>query len=562
MNDNANLHAVSWIVRILGRRLWMVAALAVLEVALAGGCVYSAWVMRDLVNAAAGGASDALLTSVVVFAAVSVAIIAVQTLQRFLRERVQAMFQNTFKMRLFDEMLHADLSSVQATHAGEWMSRLTDDTRIVSAGAAAVVPSAAGMLAQLAGSLALLIVMVPQVAWIIMPAGTVLAACTLGFRRVLKRLHKRIREADGRARSYLTECLDSLMVVKSFQREGHVESGAAGLLDEHRAARMRRNRFSNMCNIGFGLAMRGAYLLAVVYCGYGILQGTVSYGTFVAALQLVGQVQGPLANITGCIPQYFAMTASAERLMEAEALPQETRGEEATCAQELAGFAGLELRDVSCRYVPIVGDGEAAGEGRLVRCPDVSIARGEFVAFTGPSGCGKSTTLKAMMAFCPCETGECNVVLQDGSREALTAQWRSLFAYVPQGNHLMSGTIRDAVVFGGEQGAACDERVWDALRVAGADFVSALPEGLDTRLGESGTGLSEGQVQRLAIARALFADRPVLLLDEATCSLDPETERRVLENLRVLPDKTVIAVTHRPAALEVCDRQVRFGEQS
>lgn len=141
----------------------------------------------------------------------------------------------------------------------------------------------------------------------------------------------------------------------------------------------------------------------------------------------------------------------------------------------------LELRGVSCRYASIADDSEAAGEGRLVRCPDVSIA--------------------------------------------------------------------------------CDERVWDALRVAGADFVSALPDGLDTRLGEGGAGLSEGQVQRLAIARAIFADRPVLLLDEATCSLDPETERRVLENLRALPDKTVIAVTHRPAALEVCDRQVRFGEQ-
>ena len=255
------------------------------------------------------------------------------------------------------------------------------------------------------------------------------------------------------------------------------------------------------------------------------------------------------------------MTASAERLMEAEALPREARGEAAGVpAQRVAEFSGLELRGVSCRYAPICGDGEVAGEGRLIRCPDVTIARGEFVAFTGPSGCGKSTTLKAMMAFCPCETGKCCVVLQDGTREALTAQWRSLFAYVPQGNHLMSGTIRDAVVFGGEQGAACDERVWDALHAASADFVTALPEGLDTRLGESGTGLSEGQIQRLAIARALFADRPVLLLDEATCSLDPETEQRVLENLRALPNQTVIAVTHRPAALEVCDRQIRFGE--
>lgn len=151
--------------------------------------------------------------------------------------------------------------------------------------------------------------------------------------------------------------------------------------------------------------------------------------------------------------------------------------------------------------------------------------------------------------------------MQDGAREALTARWRGLFAYVPQGNHLMSGTIRDAVVFGDAQGPECDTRMWDALRAACADFVAALPDSLDTRLGEGGAGLSEGQVQRLAIARAIFADRPVLLLDEATCSLDPETERRVLGNLRALPDKTVIAVTHRPAALEVCDRQVRFGGQ-
>lgn len=561
MDSGFKSYAVPWIVRVLRRPLWMVVALAGLEVVIAGGAVYTAWVMRDLVNAAVGGASDALRLSVVVFAAVSAALIALQALYRFLQERARTMFQNTLRLRFLDKVLHAELSSVQAVHTGEWMSRLTDDARIVASGVTTVLPSAAGMLAQLVGSLALLVVMVPQIAWMLIPAGIVFAGFTLGFRRVLKRLHKRIRETDGRARSHLIECLNSLLVVKSFQREDFAERGAAALLEDHRTACMRRNRFSNLCNIGFGLAMRGAYLVAAAYCAYGILEGSVSYGTFVAALQLVGQVQGPLANISGCVPRYFAMTASAERLMDAEALPYDgVADSEEGPAADTTGFAGLELRGVSCRYGSETPNAADASGPRAIRCPDMNIRRGEFVAFTGPSGCGKSTTLKAMMAFCPCETGECCVLLGDGSRQPLTARWRSLFSYVPQGNHLMGGTVREAVAFGDTEGASCDLRMWDALRIACADFVREMPKGLDSQLGESGGGLSEGQVQRLAIARAVFSNRPVLLLDEATCSLDSDTERCVLQNLSALPDKTVVAVTHRPAALEVCDKRIEFSE--
>ena len=427
MDSVSKPHAVAWMVRVLGSRLWMVVALAGLEVVIAGGAVYTAWVMRDLVNAAVGGSSDALRLSVAVFAAVSAALIALQALYRFLQERARTMFQNTLRLRFLDKVLHAELSSVQAVHTGEWMSRLTDDARIVASGVTTVLPSAAGMLAQLVGSLALLVVMVPQIAWMLIPAGIVFAGFTLGFRRVLKRLHKRIRETDGRARSHLIECLYSLLVVKSFQREDFAERGAAALLEDHRAACMRRNRFSNLCNVGFGLAMRGAYLVAAAYCAYGILEGSVSYGTFVAALQLVGQVQGPLANISGCVPRYFAMTASAERLMDAEALPYDgVADSEAEPMADTAGFAGLELRGVSCRYGSETPNAADASGPRAIRCPDMNIWRGEFVAFTGPSGCGKSTTLKAMMAFCPCETGECCVLLGDGSRQPLTARWRSL----------------------------------------------------------------------------------------------------------------------------------------
>ena len=189
-----------------------------------------------------------------------------------------------------------------------------------------------------------------------------------------------------------------------------------------------------------------------------------------------------------------------------------------------------------------------------------SIGKGEYVAFTGHSGCGKSTAIKLLMSVYKADEGSCSIVLDD-KEEELSSQWHRLFAYVPQGNKLMSGTVRDAVAFADRARSDDDAAVANALKVACAyDFVSELENGIDTVLGERGTGLSEGQTQRISIARAIFADSPILILDEATSSLDSATEQRLLENLRKMTDKTVIIVTHRPAALSFCDRVLEFTE--
>ena len=185
----------------------------------------------------------------------------------------------------------------------------------------------------------------------------------------------------------------------------------------------------------------------------------------------------------------------------------------------------------------------------------MDIRKGEYVAFCGPSGCGKSTVLKLLMCMYDLDEGE-RYVAGKGGEVSLTRGWRGLFSYVPQGNQLMSGTIREVVTFGDE---AQEERIWQALRISCADsFIRELPEGLDTQLGERGAGLSEGQMQRIAIARAVFSDRPILLLDEATSALDEATEAAVLDNLRAMTDKTVIIVTHRPKALEITDKIIHF----
>jgi ATP-binding cassette subfamily B protein len=265
--------------------------------------------------------------------------------------------------------------------------------------------------------------------------------------------------------------------------------------------------------------------------------------------------------MSGYFPQYSAMLASAERLMEAEAHEQEEKQAVVEDMEEFYhnSFKAIGLRDAGFTYLA-VGDPESGKENRptVLKGLDMEIAKGEYVAFCGPSGCGKSTVLKLLMSMYSLDEGSRYLIDREGERD-LDAGWRGLFAYVPQGNQLMSGTIRDVVTFADEEKRLQDEKIHRALEIACADqFISELPEGLDTLLGERGAGLSEGQMQRIAIARAIFSQRPILLLDEATSALDEATEARVLDNLRSMTDKTVIIVTHRPKALEITDKIITF----
>ena len=330
---------------------------------------------------------------------------------------------------------------------------------------------------------------------------------------------------------------------------------------------MRRNRFSNLANVGFGAAMSGMYLLGVGWCGYGILMGTVSFGTLTAITQLITQIQTPFANIMGYLPRCYAMLASAERLMEAETFSADA--EDAKPLDELTDFyknelASIGLEDASFTYYPVAeGAGELSKEDMPVVLEHLSleIRRGETVAFTGHSGCGKSTALKLLMCVYLPDSGRRYYADQNGSRHELTAAYRRLFAYVPQGNALMNGTIREVVSFAEPEAAQDETRLKRSLEIACAEeFVSELTDGVDTLLGERGTGLSEGQMQRLSIARAIFSGSPILLLDEATSALDAETEKCLLTNLRAMTDKTVMIVTHRPAVLTICDRVLEFTE--
>lgn len=563
-----NRSALWFISEVAGYSKLYIIFLLLVQMVLGISSVFYALLLRGLIDGAVAHDKTKMLTYCFLFAALVVGQIALRALLRFLEEFSKATYENAFKKRLFAGLLTHNYGAVTATHSGEWMNRLTSDTVVVAEGLATIVPGVAGMVTKMAGALVVILIMEPRFAYILVPGGILLVLLTYIFRRQLKKLHKQMQEKDGLVRVFLQEHLGSLMIVKAFGREADSLSQADECMEEHKRARMCKNHFSNVCNVGFGAVMNGAYVLGAVYGTFGIYNGTMTYGTFMAMLQLISQIQNPFANITGYLPKYFAMLASAERLMEIEGYSEDVENTEKssmyTVQEDKSVSNGLTqgvdremdygtfgLSHVDFTYLPPVVTGEDTVMPVVLKDYSLKIKKGEFIAFTGPSGCGKSTVLKLLMGLYTVDAGE------------VYGCSRSMFAYVPQGNQLMSGSIRDIITFSDKNKVEDEAGIWRAVEIACADsFISELEQGIDTLLGERGLGLSEGQMQRLAIARAVYSDRPVLLLDEATSALDAGTEQAVLENLRNMTDKTVIIVTHRPAALKLCDRQIAFGENA
>lgn len=553
-----------WISSVAGKAKWYIVILLLIQICLGMTSVGFALFLRRMINAATAGDHAGFLRASVLFTGLVIAQIAMRAGNRYFEEKSRSTIENRFKSHLFRAVLGRDYASVTRVHSGEWMNRLTSDTVVVADGMTQILPGMAGMAVKLTGALAALLWLEPRFLFIMIPGGILMLFFSYAFRRVLKRMHRQIQEADGRLRIFLSERLESLMIVRTFAREKQSGEQADQLMKEHQTARMKRNRFSNLCNIGFGAAMNGAYVASAVFCGYGILTGTISYGDFTAILQLVSQIQNPFANITGYLPKYYALLASAERLREADAFPADPEPV-LSCADLLPfyrdSFTGIRLRDAGFTYQSPVGMTEKTEMPVVLSGLNLEIRKGEYVAFAGPSGCGKSTVLRLMMCLYPLDSGDRFLLTTDGTLP-LTQEYRRLYSYVPQGNQLMSGSLREIVTFGDPTRMSDDAGIHRALRTACAEeFVSGLPDGIDTQLGEKGTGLSEGQMQRVAIARAVYSDSPVMLLDEATSSLDAATERRLLENLRQMTEKTVVIVTHRDAAFAICDRVLYFTEE-
>ena len=540
--------AMSWIFGVSGQLQLGVLLLVLLNSAISISAVAFALVLREAIDGAVSGNKMVFLKFVIILGLIMVGQIAARGVIRFLDEYVRSGMENVIKTRLYETILSRKYSAITAFHTGELLNRITNDAVVVADGFVQIIPGIIAMLVKLVGAAAVLFVLDYRFSVIFFAGGGIVLVFTTLFRRVMKRLHKDVQAADGVLRSYLSENLGSLMVLKTFGAERKSIDTSKQYMDKHRFMRMKRNKFSNICNVGFGLVMNGGYIFGLCWCSFGILHGSITYGTLSAVLQLVDQLWAPLANMTGYLPKFYGMLSSAERCMELETLEEEhveSQFSRDYCRELYKDMTAIECKNITFRYEDDI----------ILENADISIGKGELITIMGNSGAGKSTLLKLLLAIYEPEKGTLELKT-DRESYALTEKYRKMFAYVPQGNFLMSGNVTSAIASLDDTSADVDmDKVKAVAHIACADtFVEKLEHGYDTLIGERGMGISEGQAQRLAIARALYTDAPVLLLDEATSALDEQIEKKVLKNIRELTDKTVIIVSHRKAVLEVCDR--------
>ena len=547
---------IAWLNMAVKKYKSLIWVLVLLQIVINGVAVCYALIMKKMIDHAVNGESHGFFIYLISFGLLILLQLALRMLLRHLEELARSGMENALKQRLFDNLMKKDYARVTAYHSEEWMNRLTSDTTVCANGMVEIVPGVCGLFVKLIGVLVLMVVLMPMLAVVLIPCGILFLIITFMLRRRLKKLHKTVQEKEGEVRVYMQERISSMLILRVFGAEKLATDGTKNRLSDYRKARMNKGILSNICNSGFSAAMNALYFVGIGFCGYGILKGTVTYGTLSAIIQLIGQLQTPLMNISGFVPRYFACLASAERLMEVEKF-EDTDSEECKSVTEAKKmyqeqFETIEFEKVFFTY------GDSNEDREVLKNASITIEKGDFIAIIGNSGGGKSTLLKLLMSVFEPVNGEVTVCTNQGERFPIK-KWKRLFAYVPQGNCLMNGTITEAVTFHSadrEDGMSVEE----ALRLACAEFVWELAKGPETVLGERGAGLSEGQMQRIAIARALYADAPILILDEATSALDENTEKRLLEKIKQLTDKTVILVTHRKAALDICNKVLHVAD--
>ncbi|MDE6035301.1 MAG: ABC transporter ATP-binding protein/permease [Ruminococcus sp.] len=547
-----NKSALKWLLSALKHETGGIVILTVLDSLVSASSVLFAHDMRKIIDSAVSQNKSDFRSYAFILGAIIIFQLSVRAICRRTEEKTKSSIENKLKRRTYETILTRDFSTLSEYHTGELQNRMTSDTVIIADGITTVLPNVMAMIVKIAGAVIVLMSLDSRFASIFVVGGLLLTGVTYSFRKVMKKLHKQVQSADGKVRSYLQETIENLLVIRCFGGESKSSDIAMEKMKNHQNIRLKRNMFSNLCNIGFGIVMNGGYFFGLLWCGAGILNGNISYGTLTEVLQLVNQIQQPFANITGYLPKYYSMIASAERLIEIENLKKDNNDKKIS-TQERDGLYGnmkeISFENVSFHYP----DGTDVLKNFCHR-----IEKGSFTAIMGRSGIGKSTMLKLLISIYDTVSGEINFVTDDDKKIAVTGSYRSMFAYVPQGNFLMSGTIAEAISFMSDKPSDM-ERVRKSCEIACADsFIEELENGYNTILGENGTGLSEGQTQRIAVARAIYSDAPVLLLDESTSALDELTEKKLLQNLRRMTDKTVIIITHRKAVLQICDKTIDF----
>ena len=509
--------------------------------------IFYVFLFRELIDSALDKKIVFFKKTAILLAVCTIVQVVLRMINWYFNEDCRSSIENRLKSYFLSTLLHKDYQSISSDHSSEWQMKLNSDCVVIADRITEIIPGMSARVVSMFFILLGLLLIDYKAVLLIFPFSIILLLCALYLRKQLKRLNKDVQEKDSSMRGFLQEVFGSILVLKAYEQEDNANDSFQQYAQEHRQARIRKIIYSMIGNGGFSLFMSVLYLVSGIYYSYQLMQGKITYGTLFALIQLVSRIQTPIVSISAYIPHYYALLASTERLMEVETLtddrlPAEKETDE--IYRDLQSF-GFDRLNFSYKDITVFEDFS------------IELFKNKFVAITGPSGIGKSTLMKLLLGLYPLDK-QAYLKCKSGTYE-LDASYRKLFAYVPQDNELMRGTIRDVICFGREYD---EQKMDEALRISCCDeFVSQLNNGIGSELEEKGSGLSEGQMQRIAIARAIYSNRPILLLDEVTSSLNEELELKILDNLKKEKDRTVILATHRLNALKYADRIIDFEEK-
>ena len=477
--------------------------------------------------------------------------IVLNALRTYFQTRTEIKVKNYLRRRLFDILLRMDAEGSRKYHSGDILNRIQEDVRVLSSTVAVYIPNLFGTAFQLAAALAFLLYLdlrLAVVIVVIVPVGLLIGKFITGR---IRNLTLDIRKRDSKVQSHLQESIQHLTLLQTLEYGEASSDELNDLQGELYDSEIRRTKFSVVSRIFVALAFQTGYATAFMWGVLGISAGTVTYGMMTAFLQLVGQIQRPLLDMSSMVPSIIHSTASIDRVMEIEELPQESVDD--PCL--LKGTAGVQLEDVTFAYPD--------SESPVLSHFSHDFAPGSRTAIVGPTGVGKTTLIRLLLALLKPQSGDIYIYASAAEddllelKDSVSAATRCNLVYVPQGNSLFSGSIRDNLLMGNPE--ATEQQLMDVLHIAAADFVRDLPDGLDSQCFEAGAGLSEGQAQRIAIARALLRPGSILLLDEFSSALDATTETLLMERItNSLPHHTMIFITHRDKIIEYCTDVLRF----
>ncbi len=516
------------------------AALGIADVALS---LAQVWAVKHAIDIASGVAAGDIYIAVGMMAVLIMGNFACNIAAIWVRNILGIRAQNRMQQRMLDRFLRTEWQGRNSMHSGDVINRLEGDVNSVVNFLTETIPNTLSVLALFAGAFLCLFSMDSTLACLLVAVIPAFVAVSRIYVGKMRRFTREVRDSDSSVQSAMQETVQHRMMIKTLEVGGVMVNRLGRTQSTLRRNVVRRTRFSVMSGLLLNMGFALGYLMAFLWAAVRMMNHTLTFGGMTAFLQLVNRIQNPARNLTKLVPAFVGVLTATERLMELEEIPLETQGDPV----RLTAPCGLRLDDVTFRYDD--------GNEDVLSHVSFDFRPGSCTAILGETGVGKTTLVRLLLALMSPTEG--NINMYDASGEhPLTPLLRCNFVYVPQGNTLMSGTIRANLLLGNP--GASDDDLCKALVQSCADFVFSLPDGLDTHCGEQGGGLSEGQAQRIAIARALLRNRPVMLFDEATSALDGETECRLLQNILKDNSHTVIFITHRPAVLQYCDAQLKL----